>query len=37
MKNNNVDGDDDDDDDYEMRILCQVCQTKGMAYENKVR
>ena len=22
---------------YEKRVLCQVCQTKGMAYENEVK
>ena len=38
MKHNDVDCDDDDDDDEnEMKILCPVCQAKGMANENKVR
>ena len=35
MNQDDVDGD--GDNENEMRILCQVCQTEGMAYENKVR
>ena len=35
MKHNDVD--EGDDNETELKFWCHVCQTDGMAYENKVR